>query len=186
MRRLPGIIEVKASYREGKVVVRYDPALASPAEMADAITAATYYTVGEPVTGGEFPGAEEVVAGATAVIRVEGMTDERTASLVLQAMGAGLAIADASVDLAQSTLTVTYDPGQVSVVTLIDAIKRGTGLEATLAAASEEGHDGGVDYTPYIVIGIAALFAASLGWYGFSWSRRRLARAGSSRGARRR
>ncbi len=190
MRRLPGIFEAKASYREGKVVVRYDPTVVSPDNMANAITSATYYTVGKPVLGGELPGARETAKGATAVIRVEGMSDERTASRVTQAMGAvGPAVFAVSLDTAQSTLTATYDDKQVSAQALVDAVKRGTGLESSLVsstfAQTEPG--GGTDYTPYILIGIAAVFAVALSWYGFSWSRRRLARAAApSRAARRR
>lgn len=189
MRRLPGIFEVKASYREGKAVVRYDPALVSPAEMGEAIEAATYYTVGEPVTDGELPGGEEVVAGATAVIRVEGMTDERAASLVTQAMGAvGPGVLDVSLDVARSTLTVTYDDEQVSPEALVEAVKRGSGLESSLVSSTfaQAEADGGTDYTPYVLIGIAGLFAAALAWYGFSSGRRRLARAAPSRATRRR
>lgn len=193
MRRLPGVLEAKASYRKGNVVVRYDPALVSPDNMANAITSATYYTVGKPVLGGELSGAKETAKGATAVIRVEGMSHERSASRVTQAMGAvGPAVLAVSLDTAQSTLTATYDDKQVSAQALVDAVKRGTGLEAALVsstfAQAEPGS--GTDYTPYVLMGIAAVFAVALGWYGFSWGRRRpllaRARASMSRAARRR
>lgn len=187
MRRLPGVFEAKASYRQGKVVVRYDPALVSPANMADAITSATYYAVGQPVIGGQLPGTEKATKGATAVIRVEGMTDERTASRVTQAMGAvGPAILAVSLDTAQSTLTVTYDDKQVSAQALVDAVERGSGRESSLVSSTVAQTHGGTGYTLFVLIGISALFAASLGWYGFSWGRRRLARQAASRAARRR
>ena len=41
MSELPGISEVKASYREGSVVVQYDPAVVTPVEIAGAIAAET-------------------------------------------------------------------------------------------------------------------------------------------------
>ena len=197
MSELPGISEVKASYREGSVVVQYDPAAVTPVEIAGAIAAETYYTVGEPVVGGELAGGEEAAKGATLVIRVEGMTDERTASLVTQAIGdvgpaillpgAEPAIRAVSLDTAQSRLTVTYDAEQVSPQELVDAVQRETGFQASLISTTGVGGDGGVDYTPYLVLGIAALFVAALAWPGISWARRRLARATApSRATRRR
>ena len=187
MRRLPGINKVQASYRKGNVVVQYDPAQVSPKQMGDAIAAATYYTVGEPVPGGEF-GSEAAAQGSTAVIRVEGMTDERTASRFVQAVGAvGPGVVDVSTDISQSTLTLVYDAEQLSPEKLVDAINRNTPYRASLVSKTEAEPGGGTDYVPYILIGIFALFAAALAWTGFSWGRRRLARAhAQSRAARRR
>ena len=197
MSGLPGIIEAQASYREGNVVVQYDPAAVAPAEIADAIAAETYYTVGEPVAGGELGGgASQAAGGATAIIKVEGMTDERTATLVTQAVGAvgppvllpgaEPAIRDVSLDTAQSTLTVAYDSEQVSAQELVDAIQEGTGFQASLASTTGASGGGGVDYTPYVVLGIASLFAAALVWPAVSWGRRQFARATPSRATRRR
>ena len=191
MSRLPGIIAAKASYPDGNVVVQYDPSSVSPAQIADAIVAETYFTVGEPVVGGELAERGEVVQGSTAVIRVEGMSDERTASLVTQSMGAvGPAISGVSLDAARSTLTVSYDPEQVSAEALVDAIIRGSGLQASLLSTGSAGGDGGgagsTDYTPYVVLGIAGLFVAALAWSGLAWGRRQLARPAPSRMARRR
>ena len=187
MRRLPGIIEAKASYREGKVVVKYDPAAVSPAQMADAITNATYYTVGKPVSGGELKGTEKAAQGATAVILVEGMTDDKATSLVTQTMGAvGPGVGEVSLNVPGSTLKVVFDPQRISAQTLADAINRGTGYQASVLSSGEPG--GGTDYTPYILFGISAMFAAALAWTAVAWSRRRLAGAHSpeSRAARRR
>ena len=198
MSGLPGIIESKASYREGSVVVQYDPAAVTPAEIADVIAAETYYTVGEPIAGGDLGGgASSAAGGATAIIRVEGMTDERTATLVTQAVGAvgpaillpgaEPAILDVALDTAQSTLTVTYDADQVSAQELVDAIQQGTGFQASLISTTSAGGGGGVDYTPYIVLALASLFAAALAWPAVSWGRRQLARAAvPSRAQRRR
>ena len=197
MSGLPGIIEAKASYREGNIIVQYDPAVVTPAEMADAIATETYYTVGEPVAGGELSADGSIAAvGSTAVIQVEGMTDDRTAILATQAVGEAApavslpgtapAILDVVSDTAESTLTVTYSAEQISPQDLIDAIKEGTGFETSLISTAGAG-SGGVDYTPYVVLGIAGLFVAALAWPGVSWGRRRLARAGNpSRATRRR
>ena len=196
MSGLPGIIEAKASYRERNVIVQYDPAVVTPAEMADAIASETYYTVGEPIAGGELSADGSIAAvGSTAVIQVEGMTDERAATAVTQALGAvgppvllpgtEPAILDVVSDTAESTLTVTYSADQVSPQQLIDAVRDGTGFEATLVSTAGAG--GGLDYTPYVVIGIAGLFVVALAWPAVSWGRRQLARAdGSSRATRRR
>ena len=181
-------MEAKASYRAGSVVVEYDPAAVTPAQIADVIVAETYYTVGEPVVGGEFAAdGGRTNSGATAVIQVAGMTDERTATLVTQAVGAvgpavslpGVepAIRDVSLDTAQSTLTVAYDSEQVSAQELVEAIQQGTEFQASLISTTSAGGDGGVDYTPYVVLGIAALFVAALAWPAVSWGRRRLAHA---------
>ena len=197
MSGLPGIIEAQASYREGSVVVEYDPTAVTPAEIADVIVAETYYTVGEPVAGGDLGGgASSAAGGATAIIRVEGMTDERTATLVTQAVGAvgpaillpgaEPAILDVALDMAQSTLRVTYDAEQVSAQKLVDAIQEGTEFQASLISTTSAGGGGGVDYTPYVVLGIAGLFVAALAWPAVSWGRRRLARATPSRATRRR
>ena len=196
MSGLPGIIEAKASYREGDVVVQYDPAAVTSAEIADVIAAETYYTVGQPVPGGELGGARSSAAiGATAVIQVEGMTDERTAALVTQAVGAvgppivlpgaEPAILDVSVDTAQSTLEVAYDSEQISGEELVEAIQQGTGFETSLISTTSAG-GGGVDYTPYVVLGVAALFVAAVAWPAVSWGRRQLARATAPARGRRR
>ena len=198
MSGLPGIIEAKASYRERNVIVQYDPAVVTPAEMADAIASETYYTVGEPIAGGELSAdGSGPVAGSRVVIQVDGMTDERTAILGTQAVGEaapavslpGMAPAILAVvsDTAESTLTVTYSAEQVSPQELVDAVQQGTGFEATLVSTVGAGGGGGVDYTPYVVLGIAGLFVAALAWPAVSWGRRQLARAdGSSRATRRR
>ncbi len=198
MSGLPGIIEAKASYRERNVIVQYDPAVVTPAEMADAIASETYYTVGDPIAGGELSADGSMTAvGSTAVIQVEGMTDERAATAVTQALGAvgppvllpgtEPAILDVVSNLAESTLTVTYSAEQVSPQELVDAVQQGTGFEATLVSTAGAGGGGGVDYTPYVVLGIAGLFVAALAWPGVSWGRRQLAHAdGSSRATRRR
>ena len=196
MSELPGIMEAKASYREGSVVVQYDPTAVTPSEIAGAIAVETYYTVGEPIVGGELVGGDGAVDGSIAVIRVEGMTDERTASLVTQAIGAAgpaillpgaePAIRAVSPDTAQSRLTVTYDAEQVSPQELVDAVQRETGFQASLISTTSVNGAGGMDYTPYVVIGIAALFAAALAWPGVTWARRRLVRAAPSRAGRRR
>lgn len=197
MSGLPGIIEAKASYPKGSVVVQYDPTAVTPAEIADVIVTETYFTVGEPVAGGELGGGGSSAAGgATAIIKVEGMTDDRTASLVTRAVGGAgptvllpgtePAIRDVSLDTAQSTLTVTYDAEQVSAQDLVDAVQQGTEFPATLISTTSAGGGSGVDYTPYIVLGIAALFVAALTWPAVSWGRRQFARSAPSRAGRRR
>jgi len=194
---LPGIIEARASYPKRSVVVRYDPAVVTPAEIAGVIVTGTYFTVGEPVAGGELSEDGSIaVAGSTAVIKVEGMTDDRTASLVTQAVG-GVgppvllpgtepAIRDVSLDTAQSTLTVTFDSEQVSAEELVDAVQQGTEFQATLVSTAGVGGGGGTDYTPYVVIAIAGLFVAALAWPAVSWGRRRLAEANAASRSRRR
>ena len=197
MSGLSGIIESKASYREGSVVVEYDPTAITPAEIAGVIVAETYYTVGEPVAGGELGGgASSVAGGAIAVIEVEGMTNERIATLVTRAVGTvgpsilppgtEPVIRDVSPDTAQSTLTVTYDSELVSAQELVDAIRQGTEFQASLISTTSAGRDDGVDYTPYVVLGIAALFVAALAWPAVSWGRRRLAHAAAPSRAQRR
>ncbi len=197
MSGLPGIIDAKASYRERNIIVQYDPTVVTPAEMAGAIESETYYTVGEPIAGGEL-GADGSgpVAGSRLVIQVDGMTDARTAILATQAVGEAApavalpgtapAILDVVSDTAESTLTVTYNAEQVSPQELVDAVQQRTGFPVTLDSTSGVG-GGGADYTPYVIIGIAGLFVAALAWPGVSWGRRRLARANApSRSTRRR
>jgi len=193
---LPGIIEAKASYQQGSVVVQYDPAAVTPAEIADVIVTETYFSVGEPIAGGDLSEDGSIaVAGSTAVIKVEGMTDDRTASLVTQAVGGvamvrlpGMepAIRDVSLDTAQSTLTVVYDSEQVSAQELVAAVNRDTDFRASLVSTTGAGGGGGVDYTPYIVLGIATLFVAALAWPAVSWGRRQFARETAPRATRRR
>ena len=196
MDRLPGIIQSKASYREGNAVVEYDPAQVTPDEMVNAINEETYYRAGQPVPGGEITGGgSQTAGGSTALIQVEGMTDERAAALVTQALGtvgppvllpgAEPAIFDVSLVTSQRALTVTYDPDQVSAEELVDAIQEGTGFETSLISTTSAG-GGGVDSTPYVVLGIAGLFAAALAWPAVSWGRRRLARATAPSRAHRR
>lgn len=197
MSGLPGIIEVKASVREGNVILRYDPAAVTPAEMANVIVEKTYYLVGEPVAGGELAeGSGQAPIGSTVAIRVPSMIDEQTASSVIQAMGAveptirfasqGPRILDVSADITQSTLTVRYDDVAISPGELLAAISDGTGLEASLATAASAETNGGVDYTPYVVLGVAALFLAALARPMFAWGRGQLAAPSRAERKRRR
>ena len=197
MSGLPGIIEAKASYREANVIVEYDPTAVTPTEIADVIATETYYTVGEPIAGGEL-GADGSgsVAGSRVVIQVPGMADEQAAALVTQAVGAAgppvalpgaaPAILDVVPDTAESTLTVTYSAEQISPQELVDAVRQGTGFEVSLVKPASTVGGGGTDYTPYVVLGIAGLFAAALAWPAVVWGRRQLAGAGGSARATRR
>lgn len=198
MRSLPGIVEVTASYEQGTAVVVYDAAQVTPEQMAEAIRSATYYQVGEPVVGTPVPRAPgngvRPAANSTAVILVRGMTDNRAASEVLAAMGRPEAIADASVDLAASSVTVQYDGQHVSAETLVAVIDQGTPYEAELVSKSEGVEDAtapartgdgstGPNYALWISIGVGgAIVVAS----GAAFASRRLLGSKPTRAARRR
>lgn len=165
VRSLPGVVSVKASYKLGNAVVQYDPSRVTPEAMIRAITDATYYRVGKPIIGAAAaPSAadERPRANSSAVIRVEGMTDDRAASQVLAAMARPEAIADASVNLAAGTVTVKYDGTKVSAETLVGAIDQGTPFRASLVQKQESEHggsQGGASYLLWWSAGAAGLIA---------------------------
>ncbi len=185
MRTLDGVVAAEASYRQGTVVVEYEPAKVTPDQIAGAINTQTYYRAVGVVEGGE--GAADASAEApsasqtaTAVIQVEGMTDELSASEVMAAMGAEEAITDVSIDLPASTLTVEFDPTKTKAGFLELAINGYTTYRATVLSTTEAEAEAGVaaksfDYAKYAVWGIVALVMLGLAWSGFVWGRRRWA-----------
>jgi copper chaperone CopZ len=201
---LDGVVTADASYRRGTVVVEYDPDKLTPDQIAGAINTQTYYRATGVVEDGEDAGGVAASVGveeegpaagelATAVIRVEGMTDDLAAGEVMTAMGAGEAITDVSVDLSASTLTVEYDPAVTRAESLLLAIDTGTSYSATVLSTTEAEAEAGAvaksfDYAKYAVWSIVGLFVAALTWSGVAWGRRRWAhaQAGAGRAAKRR
>jgi copper chaperone CopZ len=181
------VVAAEASYRQGNVVTEYEPAKVTPDQIAGAINAQTYYrATGIVVGGGVGAGSveDETSAGqtATAVIRVEGMTDDLVASEVLSAMGGEGAITDASVDLSASTLTVEFDPAKTQAGLLELAINGYTPYPATVLSTTEAEAAAGAaaktfDVVKYAVWGIVAVVVLGLAWSGLTWGRRQLAPA---------
>jgi len=187
VRTLGGIVTAEASYRQGTVVVEYEPAKVTPDQIAGAIDTQTYYrTAGVAEDGGAGAGNDDGDASAgqtaTAVIRVEGMTDDLAASEVMSAMGGEGAITDASVDLSTSTLTVEFDPTKTKAGFLELAINGYTSYPATVLSTTEAEAGAGAaartfDVAKYAVWGIVAVVVLGLAWSGFTWGRRQLAPA---------
>lgn len=198
VRTLDGVTAADADYRRGIVVVEYEPEKVTPEQIMGAINTQTYYRAtgivegGEP-DGGAAEGGAQAGETATAVIRVEGMTNELVASQVMAAMGTVGGIIDVSTDLEASTLKVEYDPAAAGAESLVRAIEEGSPYTATLLSATEGEEEVGAaartfDYAKYAVWGIVGLFVAALAWSALNWGRRRWAAAGPSpsRAARRR
>lgn len=185
VRTLDGVMAAEASYRQGTVVVEYEPAKVTTDQIAGAINTQTYYRAAGVVEGGEgAAGASEqgpsVGQTATAVIQVEGMTDELAASEVMSAMGAEEAITDVSIDLPASTLSVEFDPIKTQAGFLELAINSYTSYRATVLSTTEAEAEAGAaartfDYAKYAVWGIVALVALGLAWSALNWGRRRWA-----------
>ncbi len=192
MRSQEGVIEVDASYREGKAMAEFDPALVTAERIADAINTRTYYRASVlSVEEGPFApfGGEEAQPKrtATATIFVQGMTDDRAASQVLAAMG-NPAVTDVSVDTGRSQLAVVYDPSRVAPSFFVSAINNQTPFRASLSESSGSGTGGG-GVTPLWLIGggSAIVGAATLSWYAFARTRRpAVARAERRRRTKRR
>jgi len=158
LQSLEGVLEVRADRRAQSAWVVYDPARVIPAQMVQTLNSQTYYraevsaaSVSQDRLWTKSASSRSV---ATAVIRVEGMTDNRTASRVTQALPQE-GILDGSIDLQRSTLTLQYDPNRVSADEIVKTLTQN--LPFTINLISVQRPSSGI--SPLAIgVGLAIVF----------------------------
>lgn len=140
-----------------RLILDLDTRTISPQEVIETINERTAFTASLE-TGG---GALEARSTAEAVIRVEGMTDQRTASQVTSALLLD-GIVDGSVNLEEGTLSVVYDPARLTPAEIVAALERAAPGEVSLL---EGGPTGGILSSPWPIVALVGLVVlAVLAW----------------------
>jgi Cu+-exporting ATPase len=127
VRKLPGIGQANVNLASEKLFVEFDPAAVELPHIKEAVTRIGY----EVVEKTEF---------STVVIPIGGMTCAACSARVERALGKLEGVQSAGVNLATEKATVTYDPHQVRVAAVKEAIQKAgyQALEASKTNAAEE------------------------------------------------
>ncbi len=140
------------------VTLTYDRRIISPEQIVELINSRTSLTAtvvsqGLPLTEGAATGPI-----ATAVIKVDGMLDDKAASLVTSSLFLD-GIIDGSVNLQDSTITIKYDSSRVSADNIVETL--GQSLPFTMSLVSVQKLGGSI--IPPIVIGFGLAVVLIIG-----------------------
>ena len=151
LKNLDGVMSASADRHAQSAWVEYDPAQVTPEQMIQAINSQTYYRASLSVSAQDRPSTKNASGGpaATAVIRVAGMTDNKIASQVTQALSLD-GILDGSISLPDSTLTVKYDSSRVSADEIVKTLAQSLPFTVSLVSVQRSGRMG----IPPVAIGL--------------------------------
>lgn len=132
----------------------YDVRETSPEQIVELINSRTSFTASFDTSGGA--SASRAGSTATAVIRVEGMVDDQTAS---QATGALLldGVVDGSVNIEDATLTIVYDTAKLTAQKIVDTLRQAVPNTVSLVSVSEPRTGGGVLSSGWFILSLVGL-----------------------------
>jgi copper chaperone CopZ len=171
LKNVGGVVSADADFRTGFALVEYEPAETTPDQFVQAINTQTFYqaqvtsdSAAAAVSAGA-PGRGSAGSIATAVIRVEGMADEKTASQVTGALTLD-GITGGDVNLDDSTLTVEFDSDKLTADEIVETLSENAPYGVSLVSVQEA--SGGsdnlfADIWPYLAAG-AAIVALVATW----------------------
>jgi Cu+-exporting ATPase len=142
--KLPGVASSNVNLAMERLSVSYDPATVDEAGIIDAVKRAGYGALpldsGAPAAGAAASSSTE----ATVTLGILGMTCASCSAVIEKTLNRMAGVASASVNLANETATVTFDPTVLGIDALIGAV-RGAGYDAMLrvetAVAGEDPND---------------------------------------------
>ena len=132
----------------------YDVREISPEQVVEIINRQTSFTASIDTSAAA--AASGVESPATAVIRIEGMTDDQSASRVTGALLLD-GIVDGSVNTEDATLTVVYDTAKLSAQKIVDSLKRAVPNNVTLVSVEEPGFGGSVLTSAWFILGLVGM-----------------------------
>lgn len=144
------------------VTLNYDRRIISPEQIVETINSRTSFTAtvvsqGQSLTEGAATGPI-----ATAVIKVQGMTDDKAASQVASALFLD-GIIDGSVNLQDSTLTIKYDSSKVTADKIVETMEQSLPFAVSLVSVQKPGGS----LIPSIVVGFGLAVVLLVGVWLF-------------------
>jgi copper chaperone CopZ len=178
LRAAPGIEGGTLNFE--RLDLDYDARKTSPQQIVALITARTGFAASVDTASQSTSAARST---GKAVIRVAGMTDQRTASQVTSALRLD-GIVDGSVDLHQGTLTVVYDTAKLTPEQIVDALRGAVRNRVRLLSAEGSSSGGTLLSSPWLAAGVPGVaILAVLAWPALR-RRRALTAAGKAGGRR--
>jgi len=160
-----GVVSADADFRTGFALVEYEPAETTPDQFVQAINTQTFYlaqvtsdSAAGSVSAGS-PGGDSAGSIATAVIAVEGMTDDKIASQVTGRLALD-GITGGGANVEDSTLTVEYDSDKLTADKIVDTLREDLPYSVSLVSVQEaSGASDNVfgDTWPYLAAGVVIL-----------------------------
>jgi Cu+-exporting ATPase len=129
--KLSGVATANVNLAMERLSVSYDPAVLDEAGIIEAVKRAGYGAL--PLESGEAAAAttSSASAQATVTLGILGMTCASCSAVIEKTLNRLAGVASASVNLANETATVTFDPAVLGIDALIGAV-RGAGYDAML------------------------------------------------------
>ncbi|GHO48809.1 heavy metal translocating P-type ATPase [Ktedonospora formicarum] len=123
LKKVPGVTEASVNLATERATVRYDPVVTDVTKMAQKVDAIGYKAI--PLTPNEpfSPPEQAPESDETQVLfAVEGMTCASCAMRIEKGLKKVSGVIEASVNLATEQATVTYDPAQTDVTTMVQKV----------------------------------------------------------------
>ena len=146
----------------GSFFLEYDVREISPEQVLDIINSRTSYTASIDTTVREEPAPFPVVEStATAVIKVDGMTEQEVAFRVTGALRLD-GIVDGSVNTEDATLTVVYDTTKLTAQRIVDTLRQAVPNDVSLVSVSTTNAGAGLFTSVWFVLSLVALVVVAV------------------------
>ncbi|PKQ30260.1 MAG: copper-translocating P-type ATPase [Actinobacteria bacterium HGW-Actinobacteria-10] len=135
--RTPGVVRANVNLATERLIVEFDPAQTTEAAIATAVGSAGYSAALLSVKGRD-AGAGSVTLG------ILGMTCSSCQAVIEKTLGRVPGVTSATVNLANETASVEFDPALVGPSELVEAV-RDAGYDALLRVETAEAGEGAID-----------------------------------------